>query len=105
MLTLKMPNAAPPSGDSLCYSCGNAVVVKGFRDGDVLVYCERLYPAQRISFLVQECSAYCNKILLSKYEMEKLAWNIETQKINRQTGFIKPTRETIRVTEPDTNQE
>ena len=92
MLTLKILNAAPPSGDSLCYSCGNAVVIRGFRDAEVLVFCERFYPDQKIPFLVRECSTYTDRMLPSKHDMEEIAWPVGDRKIDRHPGFVQPSR-------------
>jgi len=80
-------------------------VAKGFRDGDVLVYCERLYPAQRIPFLVKDCSGYSNRMVPHRYDLEQMAWKIETKKIERHTGFVKPTRDVVRLNEPNRDDE
>ena len=104
MLTLKVQNATPPGRDSLCYSCTWAQVVRGFRDCELLVFCERQFPSHKIPFPVRECTNYFDQKTPSKQDMEEIAWEIGTKKIERHTGFVKPSRpteETAAISKPE----
>ncbi len=89
MLTLKIRDATPVSGTSLCYSCTWGHIVKGYRDCDEIVYCMRPYPDVRIPFPVRECSSYANKNTPSMDDMQKSAWILLTKRIERKLGFIR----------------
>lgn len=77
-MAIKVLHGTPKGGKSLCYSCRNAVIVKGINFQE-LVYCNGVHPTVDIKFPVVECSVFDDKAAVSRYEMEQIAWTVQSR--------------------------
>jgi len=54
-------NGTPLNGPSLCETCTQALIVRGYRESDEVVVCQATYPERRVKFPVRECSRFIDK--------------------------------------------
>jgi hypothetical protein len=80
-------NGTPLDGPSLCETCSNAQVTKGYRIGEELVVCTANSPSMRVNFRVRECTGYVDKNRQSLYEMQEIAWSLLPRGPKRSAGF------------------
>ena len=99
MVTIKVKDGTPESRGTLCTTCRSARVVKGYRAGEMEVFCGASYPERRVRFLVAECTAYDDTRIVSRCDMEKIAWILVTKTAGRSIGFV--TAEQFREMEGD----
>ncbi|HLZ13850.1 MAG TPA: hypothetical protein VKP58_14800 [Candidatus Acidoferrum sp.] len=71
MVTIKVKNGTQESRGTLCTACRCARIVKGYRAGEMEIFCAASYPERRVRFLVAECSAYDDTRIVSRRDMEK----------------------------------
>ncbi len=83
-------NGTPLHGPSLCETCVNAHIKKGFRESEELVVCQATYPEHRVPFRVRECSGYIEVKRQSLKQMEDMAWILAPKGVKRQAGFVPP---------------
>ena len=88
MVTIKVEDGTPESRGTLCTTCRSARIVKGYRAGEMDVFCGASYPERRVRFLVAECSAYDDTRIVSRRDMEKIAWILVTKTEGRSIGFV-----------------
>jgi hypothetical protein len=88
MVTIKVKDGTPEGLEPLCSTCRSARVVKGFSASQVEFYCGASYPERHVPFLVAECSAYDDKRIVSKIDMERIAWILVTKTAGRSIGFV-----------------
>lgn len=70
---------------SLCDRCEHGTVMKTTTDKRA-VYCAALM--KYVPSNIKECGEYQAKGTMSRYDMEKTAWTLETK--NGQVGFSRP---------------
>jgi len=90
MVTIKVKDGTPESRGTLCTTCRSARIVKGYRAAEVEIFCGASYPERRVRFLVAECSAYDDTRIVSRCDMEKIAWILVTKTAGRSIGFVTP---------------
>lgn len=83
-------NGTPLDGPSLCDSCANGHIQKGYRIGEEMAICTAYTPAMRVPFRVRECTGYLDKNRESLYEMKKVAWLIAPERGKKTAGFMPP---------------
>jgi|SRR5215467_3732469 len=88
MVTVKVKDGTPEGLEPLCASCRSARVVKGFSASQVEYFCGNSYPERRVPFLVAECTAYDDTRLVSRCDMERIAWILVTRSAGRPIGFV-----------------
>lgn len=88
MVTVKVKNGTPKGSENLCVTCREAQIIRGYSESQVQFFCGAYYPRQRVRFPVLECSAYDDKRIASKCDMEKIAWILLTKKAGRSIGFV-----------------
>lgn len=97
---IKVQDGTPRSDlKSLCLTCHSASIVKG-RNLEYMIYCHTF--ERDVHFPVAECSSYSDKRQPSLYEMQKVAWNVETRGRRGPAGFeggVKTEGEEIREVE------
>jgi len=76
-------NGEPP----LCHTCRRAIVARGSRLRDEIVWCDAL--DTRITYPVSFCTTYVNRQHPSLHEMEDIAWVLRTDARRRQVGFVQ----------------
>lgn len=79
---------------TLCSRCSRSMRVEGDRLGDAIVYCTKL--EKRITFPVTKCTAYTDRIVVTLWQLEQIAWNILTDRSGKKIGF-RPPAETKRL--------
>ena len=88
----------PKGTTSLCITCRAAHRVTGL-NLQLVVYCQKINPTARITFPVETCSGYDDKRLPSVYDMEAIAWKVESR--NRgAVGFAGGRDLTIQIVPP-----
>lgn len=82
------PNAS--NATSLCYSCREALIVKG-SNGQAYVYCRAMHWNElRVRMIVVECNHYDNKAAPTVDAMAKIAYVINSDKKAGKIGFMSP---------------
>lgn len=92
MPKIKVYGGTPMLGEkSRCLTCRNAQIIKGMGQDDT-VYCGTLghFGAVSVRQPVAECSAYDDKRQPALYQLERIAWRIDSDKNGRVTGFMSP---------------
>ena len=87
-MSVHVKNGTPPDRESLCGSCSNAHIERGYRHSEELVICQSTYPEHRVIFRVRECSGYVEKQRETLYEMKKIAWILDEHGHTRKVGFV-----------------
>lgn len=83
----KVIGGTPKTEPPLCNSCSYGLIMKGLNLERAAMCLQGMGLPIPIPFHVAECSKYCDKSKPSQYEMEKIAWTIETR--NRgPKGFV-----------------
>ena len=88
MVTIKVNGGTPENRGTLCSTCRAARIVKGYRAEEMEIFCGASYPERRVRFLVAECSAYDDTRIVSRNDMEKIAWILVTKSAGRSIGFV-----------------
>ncbi len=83
-MSVKVKGGTPVQGPSLCESCTQAHIVRGFRESELLVVCQATYPERQVTFAVRECSRYVSMTSHTLVEMQKIAWPLTPRK----AGFV-----------------
>jgi len=79
---------SPLYGPSLCESCCNSHIVRGYRLNEEVTVCTATSPDHQIRFRVRECTSYLDKQRQSLYEMKQMAWILAPRGPKRQAGFM-----------------
>lgn len=82
---------SPDKVRGLCSTCREAQTIE-YENGKVLQLCTASPSGEplRITQVVSRCSDYDNKMVPSKWEMEKVAWTLNTDKSGKVIGFAPP---------------
>lgn len=83
-------NGTPLHGKSLCETCVNAHIARGFRESEEIVHCQATYPDHRVSFRIRECSGFTEKKRQTLKQMEDIAWLLDPKGTSRKVGFVSP---------------
>lgn len=80
--------------DGLCASCAEGQIVE-FANGATETYCHELGVHQPFRILrpVSRCSHFLHMASPTKYEMEKIAWELKTDRGGKVLGFAPPKKE------------
>lgn len=99
MSAVYVKNGTPVTAPSICESCNNAHILRGFRDSEEIVYCSYAYPMILVPFKVRECSNHWDKNRPTWRQMEDLAIEIRPsvsfKPIGFQTGVEEHTEDVI----------
>jgi hypothetical protein len=87
VMSVNVKGGTPVQGPSLCESCTQAHLVRGFRESELLVVCQASYPERQVTFAVRECSRHVSTTSHTLVEMQKIAWPL-TPRAPRQAGFV-----------------
>ena len=86
---IHMKNGTPLHGPSLCETCCNAHIERGYRASEELVLCTANSPLRRVRFRVRECTSFVDKNRQTLYEMGKIAWILAPRGPKRAAGFVQ----------------
>lgn len=89
-MPINVRNGTPLHGPSLCDTCTNAHITKGYRASEKLMICGVSEPARSVQFSVRECTDYRDRTRQSLWEMEKIAWLLAPSGYKRKAGFTPP---------------
>lgn len=87
-MKVTVKNGTPLHGASLCETCSNGHVARGYRETEVLVVCRATYPERRVTFPVRECSSYIDQNRQTLRAMEEIAWVLAPRGSKRPAGFL-----------------
>lgn len=74
----------------MCETCINAHIISGYRETEVLVYCNYLCDPIAVPFKVRECSNHMDKNRPTWDQMEELALPIRAARTMKPAGFHLP---------------
>jgi|SRR5579863_222107 len=85
-LTLKVKGGTLEEGESLCRTCRNAHIEKGFRESEEAVFCtwQKFHP---VLFKVAECTDYADRSVPYRWELEEMALRINVAPKRKRAGF------------------
>jgi hypothetical protein len=86
-IALKVKNGTLVEGESLCRTCRNAHIQKGFRESEEAVFCVWTTPIRSIPFKVVDCTDYSNRLVPYRWELEKMALLINIDPARKPVGF------------------
>lgn len=86
-ITLKIKNGTLVEGESLCRTCRNAHIQKGFRESEEAIFCNWTSPVHPVLFKVAECTDYSNRLVPYRWELEKMALLINVDRARKPVGF------------------
>ncbi len=76
--------------ETLCATCENGLVWQR-RTGDVVAHCTYgCGHPQQVPVDIARCTDYRNKNQTSRYDMEKIAWEIKHDRSGQAVGFAPP---------------
>jgi hypothetical protein len=85
-ITLKIKGGTLEEGESLCRSCRNAHIQKGFRESEETVFCS-FGQFRAIPFKVADCTDYANRNVPFRWELERMALLLNVEPARKKTGF------------------
>lgn len=77
-----------PAGASLCETCSRGFIARGYRESELVVMCQALWPERRIEFRVRTCSGYVEMNEPTRKEMEEIALVLDRVVLKRDAGFV-----------------
>ena len=87
-MSVNVRNGTPMHGPSLCETCCNGHIARGYLLGEEVVVCTATTPDREMRFRVRECTNYLDKNRQSLYEMRQMAWLLAPRGPKRQAGFV-----------------
>jgi hypothetical protein len=90
LMDVYVKNGTPLNRPSLCETCTQALITRGYRESDEVVVCQATYPDRRVRFPVRECSRFTDKTGQTLREMHEIAWVLAPRGSKRQAGFLTP---------------
>ena len=85
-ITLKIKGGTLIEGETLCRTCRNAHIQKGFRESEEAIFCA--WPQFRaVPFKVADCTDYSNRLVPYRSELEKMALLINIDPVRKPVGF------------------
>ena len=85
-ITLKIKNGTLVEGESLCRTCRNAHIQKGFRESEEAIFCT-WGSFRPVRFKVADCTDYSNRLVPYRWELEKMALLINLDPARKPVGF------------------
>jgi hypothetical protein len=92
-MAINVKNGTPIHGPSLCETCTNAHIAKGYRASEKLVVCTAHEPARQVRFSVCRCTDYRDRARQSLWEMERIAWLLSPRGPKLRAGFTPPSEQ------------
>jgi hypothetical protein len=89
-MAINMKNGTPMLGPSLCDTCVNAHIERGYRESEAAIFCQSTWPEHRVEFRVRECSGYVEIKRQNLKQMEEIAWVLSPRGSKRPAGFDPP---------------
>jgi hypothetical protein len=80
MSVIRWKSFAAGRKDSLCATCIWGTLRKGYKDGEVQIFCRLISPNGLVPFLVRECSDYVDR--------RRSGEAVEAKSSDRRYGFV-----------------
>jgi hypothetical protein len=91
MGNIRVKNGTPVGNESLCETCTHALIVKGFRETEELVFCTYAFDQiLRMPFKVYKCSGHIDKGMPTWEQMKDMAIEVKPISSTKQAGFYYP---------------
>lgn len=87
-MSIRVKGGTPLHAESLCRSCTQAHIVRGYSASEEIVVCRATYPGRRVPFAVRDCTGYVSTTSQVLDDMEKIAWVLEPRGPKRRAGFL-----------------
>ena len=87
-MDIRVKNGTPLHGESLCETCSQAHIARGFSESEKLVICQAVYPERRVLFKIRECTNYLEIKRQTLRQMEEIAWVLAPREGKRKAGFV-----------------
>ena len=85
---INIKNGTPIGSTSMCDSCANAQILRGFRESELLVLCTYTFDKPLlVPFKVSDCTMYRDKNRPTYDQMEDLALDIKRSTTLKPAGF------------------
>jgi uncharacterized cysteine cluster protein YcgN (CxxCxxCC family) len=91
-VSVRVKDGTPLFGPSLCETCSNAHIEKGYRESEQVVFCTATYFEHRVQFRVRQCSGYREVKRQTLKQMEEIAWILPSCGNKRAAGFAPPSK-------------
>jgi hypothetical protein len=88
-MDIYVKNGSPLDGPSLCETCSRGFIARGYRESEMTVVCQALYPERRMQFPVRVCTGYIEKNKPTIREMEEMALILGRVALKRDAGFVR----------------
>jgi hypothetical protein len=85
---INIKNGTPIGSSSMCDTCANAQILRGFRESELLVLCTYTFDKPLlVPFKVSDCTMYADKNRPTYGQMEKLAIDVKPSSTLKPAGF------------------
>ena len=84
---INIKNGTPVGSASVCESCCFAQIMRGFRESELLVYCNYPTPSIVVPFKLTDCTNHYDKNRPTWKQMEDLAIEIKRSNSMKPAGF------------------
>ena len=84
---LNIKNGTPVGSASTCESCRFAQIMRGYRESELLVYCDYISPSILVPFKLSSCTNFGDKNRPDWEQMEKLAIDVMPISSAKPAGF------------------
>ena len=88
-MQIYIKDRAVANGSSLCETCSQGFVARGYGETELVVVCQALWPQRRMHFPVRACTAYTEKNKPTFDEMEDIAIVLDKVALKRDAGFVR----------------
>jgi len=91
-------DGTPIGSASLCRTCSYALIMRGYRESELVTICDYAQPNFIIPFLVYECSRYYDKNRPNWQQMKDLAITVTPaplKPVGFKTGMFPPVKVTV----------
>lgn len=86
--TIKIQKGTLKEGEPLCRTCRFAHIQRGFRESEEQIFCDYSFATLRlVPFKVAECTDYIDRTVPTRFEIEKMALQINVRPAQKQIGF------------------
>jgi hypothetical protein len=87
-MDIRVKNGTPLHRESLCETCSQGHIARGYCASEVLVICRATSPEHRVRYRIRACSSYIESNRESLYDMKQIAWVLAPREGKRKAGFI-----------------
>jgi hypothetical protein len=102
---LSVKNGTPVGNAPLCARCGWGQCMRGYRESDRLVICNKTSPDMVVSFTMLECTGFEDRHRPDWEQMRKLAINLRPVRISAKTAGFSAAITARPAPKPDEEQE